>query len=283
MSAPDGKKLIASCSFGKDSLAAIIAAEEHGLHIDEAVYCRIMFDEKISAELPEHEEFIHTKAIPLLRERYGIKTTIVQAAETYCSRFFTVYKDRSKKKGEIYGFPMRQGAWCNSHLKVRPINKWQKAAGEYTAVVGIAAIKEPAAGYGPDSTGRRRGNSTSFRGGGAYTHDRAKNNSATVERESHGLTPNESGKRNRRSVWTIATRPYKGAHFATFPEELVRPCILAGSRPGDTVLDPFAGSGTTGAVATQEGRDFIGIEINPDYCEIIRQRLDACCQKGAKP
>ena len=98
-----------------------------------------MFDEEISAELPEHEEFIHTKAIPLLRERYGIKTTIVQATETYCSRFFTVYKDRSKKKGQIYGFPMRQGAWCNSHLKVRPINKWQKAAGEYTTVVGIAA------------------------------------------------------------------------------------------------------------------------------------------------
>lgn len=61
----------------------------------------------------------------------------------------------------------------------------------------------------------------------------------------------------------------------------MRPCILAGSRPGDTVLDPFAGSGTTGAVAAQEGRDFIGIEINPDYCEIIRQRLDACCQKEA--
>lgn len=139
MSAPDGKKLIASCSFGKDSLAAIITAEEHGIHIDEAVYCRIMFDEEISAELPEHEEFIHTKAIPLLRERYGIKTTIVQATETYCSRFFTVYKDRSKKKGQIYGFPMRQGTWCNSHLKVRPINKWQKAAGEYTTVVGIAA------------------------------------------------------------------------------------------------------------------------------------------------
>lgn len=139
MSVPDGKKLIASCSFGKDSLAAIITAEEHGLHIDEAVYCRIMFDEEISAELPEHEEFIHTKAIPLLWERHGIKTTIVQAKETYCSRFFTVYKERSSKTGEIYGFPMRQGAWCNSHLKVRPINKWQKTVGEYTAVVGIAA------------------------------------------------------------------------------------------------------------------------------------------------
>lgn len=152
------------------------------------------------------------------------------------------------------------------------------------------AVKEPAVGFcnaapvGNAGTGkpnaRRRGNSRTFRGGGAYTHDRAQNNSAAVERESHGLAPNESGKRNRRSVWTVATRPYKGAHFATYPEELVRPCILAGSRPGDTVLDPFAGSGTTGAVAAQEGRDFIGIEINPDYCEIIRQRLDTYCRKG---
>ena len=138
----DGKALIASCSFGKDSLAAIITAEEHGIHIDEAVYCRIMFDDKISAELPEHEEFIHAKAIPMLLSRYGIKTAIVQATETYCSRFYTVYGEKSQKCGQIYGFPMRRGPWCNSHLKVRPINKWQRQQGEYTAVVGIAADEE---------------------------------------------------------------------------------------------------------------------------------------------
>lgn len=146
------------------------------------------------------------------------------------------------------------------------------------------AVKEPAVGfYNATPAGskgnvkpnaRRRGNSRTFRGGGAYTHDQAAENSASVERQSHGLVQNETGKRNRRTVWTIATRPYKGAHFATFPEELVRPCILAGSRPGDTVLDPFCGSGTTGAVAIQEGRDFIGIDINPDYCEMSRKRIE---------
>lgn len=131
-------KKVASCSFGKDSLAAIIVSEEHGVHIDEAIYCRIMFDDQISAELPEHEEFIHEVAIPTLEKRYGIKTTIVQAEETYCSRFFTRYQ-KGGKIGKIYGFPMRRGAWCNSHLKIRPIGKWKKQAGEYTTVVGIAA------------------------------------------------------------------------------------------------------------------------------------------------
>lgn len=82
------------------------------------------------------------------------------------------------------------------------------------------AIKEPAAGFpgSQNPNARRRGNAKTFRGGNAYTHDRAKANSTAVERESHGLAVNETGKRNRRSVWTIATRPYKGAHFATFPE-----------------------------------------------------------------
>ena len=81
--------------------------------------------------------------------------------------------------------------------------------------------------------------------------------------------------RNRRSVWTVATRPYKGAHFATFPPALIEPCILAGSRTGDIVLDPFMGSGTTAAVAIQHGRRAVGCELNPEYLPLIEQRLAA--------
>jgi DNA modification methylase len=79
--------------------------------------------------------------------------------------------------------------------------------------------------------------------------------------------------RNKRSVWTVATTPYKGAHFATFPTALIEPCILAGAPAGGVVLDPFFGSGTTGEVAQQLGRKFIGCELNPAYKDLQDQRL----------
>jgi site-specific DNA-methyltransferase (adenine-specific) len=78
--------------------------------------------------------------------------------------------------------------------------------------------------------------------------------------------------RNRRSVWTVNTRPYKGAHFATYPPELIRPCILAGTKPGDIVLDPFGGSGTSGEVALELGRRAILCELNPDYLKLCGER-----------
>lgn len=80
--------------------------------------------------------------------------------------------------------------------------------------------------------------------------------------------------RNRRSVWTVATRPYKGAHFATFPPALIEPCILAGSRHGDIVLDPFMGSGTTAAVSLQHGRQYLGCELNPEYGPLQQERIN---------
>ena len=81
------------------------------------------------------------------------------------------------------------------------------------------------------------------------------------------------GGRNKRDVWTIPLRPYGGAHFATFPEKLVEPCILAGTRRGDTVLDPFSGAGTVGVVCRKTGRDFVGIELNQKYIDLSEKRI----------
>jgi DNA modification methylase len=82
-----------------------------------------------------------------------------------------------------------------------------------------------------------------------------------------------TGYRNKRDVWTVATKPYAGCHFATFPPDLIRPCVRAGCPVGGVVLDPFAGAGTTGLVALEEGRDFLGIELNPEYVGLIEKRL----------
>ena len=80
-------------------------------------------------------------------------------------------------------------------------------------------------------------------------------------------------KRNKRSVWTVSTQPFPEAHFATFPEALIVPCILAGSDEAGVVLDPFAGSGTTGVVALRYGRSFVGIELNPEYSAMAERRI----------
>jgi len=79
--------------------------------------------------------------------------------------------------------------------------------------------------------------------------------------------------RNRRSVWTVTTKPFKEAHFATFPPDLIEPCVLAGCPEDGTVLDPFFGAGTTGLVAQRTGRNAIGVELNPDYIQIAQRRL----------
>lgn len=145
------------------------------------------------------------------------------------------------------------------------------------------AIKEPAVGFNnippagskgtlkPNSR-RRKGNSKTFRGG-AYINNQAFNNSDKIIRDSHGNTENKTGLRNKRDVWIMSTRGYKEAHFATFPEKLIEPCILAGCRESGTVLDPFLGSGTTAAVAAKCGRKYIGIELNPDYAKMAMKRL----------
>lgn len=88
-----------------------------------------------------------------------------------------------------------------------------------------------------------------------------------------GSVPWEGTTRNKRSVWTVTKKPYKGAHFATFPADLIYPCVIAGSRENDIVFDPFMGSGTTAQVAIQNGRQYLGCELNPEYESLQNQRL----------
>lgn len=131
--------IIACCSFGKDSLAAIMVAEEHGMKIDRAVYVRIMFDEDTPAEPLEHDTWIHDVAIPALRERYGIETDIIQPQNTYKDLFYHV-REKGKYIGRIYGFPMRRAPWCNAELKVRPMKANARRYGtDVKQVVGIAS------------------------------------------------------------------------------------------------------------------------------------------------
>src|SRR5208337_2965315 len=128
------------------------------------------------------------------------------------------------------------------------------------------AIREP---YNPESVNRYKYSLD----GTAPTSKQPGGDDDRRKREAHVRDPNPAG-RNKRSVWTVATQPYAEAHFATFPEDLIKPCILAGSRAGDTVLDPFGGSGTTGKVAIELGRKAILIELNPDYVELAKERTD---------
>jgi site-specific DNA-methyltransferase (adenine-specific) len=88
-------------------------------------------------------------------------------------------------------------------------------------------------------------------------------------------------KANKRSVWTVCTRPFKGAHFATFPPSLIEDCIKAGCPENGIVLDPFFGAGTTGLVARQLNRNFIGFELNPGYIKIAEERLRLAIEKAA--
>jgi DNA modification methylase len=139
-----------------------------------------------------------------------------------------------------------------------------------------AAIREPATFYGPNGANGSRPESP--HSGQMLARSGNKNrkpNPAAVLGNgdtSHGI-PWEGFDRNARSVWEIATQPYAEAHFATFPQELPRRCIAAGSPAGGTVLDPFMGSGTTALVARNLGRNSIGIELNSDYCALAARRL----------
>jgi DNA modification methylase len=133
------------------------------------------------------------------------------------------------------------------------------------------AVKEDAVSDAPS------GNGFAGRQGGACDRPMSGGN-GTKERWQPG------GKRNRRSVWSVTTKPFKGAHFATFPPELIQPCILAGCPVGGTVLDPFGGSGTTAGVALAHDRSAVLCELNPEYAELVPARIASILEiYGKKP
>jgi DNA modification methylase len=131
------------------------------------------------------------------------------------------------------------------------------------------AIKEPSIWYGKDA----RSDKGNIRYEGKRTQDTSGKNG-----QQGFATVTEF--RNKRSIWTVTTKPFKGAHFATFPPELIEPCVLAGSRSGDTVLDPFGGSGTTAGVAIKHGRNAVLCELNPEYAALVPNRIAQIAGEG---
>ena len=130
-------RYLASCSFGKDSLAAILLAKKHGEPLDEAVYCEVMFDKTISGEVPEHRDFIYTKGIPAL-ERMGIKVTVLRSKKTYVD-LFTGRITRGPKKGMLRSFPVCGKCYVQRDCKLRPILRYQKTLPPDTVqYIGIA-------------------------------------------------------------------------------------------------------------------------------------------------
>jgi len=140
----------------------------------------------------------------------------------------------------------------------------------------IEAMKEPAVGANlHDATGRtkQRGLRDTFKRDDSKRAQVIPGQSAGTHRPDRDDNQYDLFTRNRRSVWTVPTRPFKGAHFAVYPPKLIEPCILAGSRVGDVLFDPFAGSGTTGVVAVTHGRKAIMCELNAEYVELIKARM----------
>ena len=137
----DRPKTVAACSFGKDSLATILLAVQHGEPLDEAVYCEVMFDEQVSGEVPEHRDFIYDTAIPAL-ERMGVKVVVLRSQQTYVG-LFTGRITRGPKKGMVRSFPLCGKCAVQRDCKVRPIEQYKKALPPGTIqYIGIASDEQ---------------------------------------------------------------------------------------------------------------------------------------------
>lgn len=128
---------VASCSFGKDSIATVILAKEHNEPLDGIVYCEVMFDENISAELPKHKNFIYNKAIPIF-ESWGYKVTVLRSDKTYLDCFYHV-ATKGKRAGKMLGFPMSGKCVINRDCKLKPIKEyWKQQQKDVVQYIGIA-------------------------------------------------------------------------------------------------------------------------------------------------
>lgn len=181
--------------------------------------------------------------------------------------------DRCTKAHEyIFLLTKRERYYCD----MEAISESANSAGEYKSPDGW----DTSSGAGGHGSFHRQGREKGKKGYEHKTPGRSGNSERKPRpgptdsgKHQAGSVPWESVRRNKRSVWTVSTQPYPEAHFATFPPALIEPCILAGSRVGDIVFDPFFGSGTTGMVAERLGRQWIGIDIQPDYAPLQKKRI----------
>ena len=173
--------------------------------------------------------------------------------------------DRTTKAHEYLFHFSKSETYYYDHKAIAEPVLWD---GQHRNVIGPEDSHMPGA---PQHTGLRKyksGNrNRKQRADHGGARDRGANQTFGVPWEG-----DENSTRNKRSVWTVTPQPYEGAHFATFPPDLIEPCILACSRPGDLVLDPFFGSGTTGMVAEKHERLWIGFDINPKYAALAKER-----------
>ena len=191
-------------------------------------------------------------------------------------------KDRPVKAHEyIFLFSKSPHYFYNYNAILEPVAANDNGNFQHPNALSFARmVKEPERPRHNDSQhrlSRGKGNNKSFRGGGVYIHNQSFQNNAGIDRQTAGNKENPTGLRNRRTVWSIASHGFSEAHFATYPPELVRPCLLAGCPVGGTVLDPFGGAGTTALEAERQQKNSVLIELNPEYAVMARHRIEQDC------
>lgn len=133
-------KHIASCSFGKDSIATVLLALEMGEPIDEVLYCEVMFDNNISGEVPEHRDFIHGKAIPALHDM-GLDVTVIRSDKTFVD-LFNKKVSRGPNEGKIWSWPLCGRCYVQRDLKTIPLKRYKRSLGEIVQYIGIASDED---------------------------------------------------------------------------------------------------------------------------------------------